>query len=238
MKKTIAAVAVSAAAIVAATMAFAGCGAKTNVAGTYTKSFTSGEYYALDDVKDYITTHPMEGQLAALWTEEMFWGALTSGILTEDGSAFLTSGGVNGYYTATLTLNENNTYTFTKEIKVDTISTEGNGLAALGFTAESSTPSIKVVFAGSYTAEDTVVTLAAPESISGSVVTVGVDSMAGYFPFSGNYTEIAVEAEDADNLLYPARFFYYFEGLYFTESDTFNAMTVTVDTEAKTLGIN
>lgn len=236
MKKKVFALAATAAAVVA-TVSLAGCGGGVDVSGTYTKSYTSGEYYALEEVQDYVESHGITGQLVGIWTNEMFWGTLTAGITTEDRSAFLTSGGVEGYYTATLTLNEDDTYSLTKEIKVNTLSDADNHLAILGFTAESSTPSIEIVFEGTYSNEDTTVTLSAPTSISGSVVTVGVDSMAGYFPFAGNFAEIDVEAEDSDDLLYPGRFFYYFNGLLFTESDDFTEMTVTVDTETGALDI-
>ena len=233
MKKKIVAVAVSAAAIVAAAMAFAGCGAKNNVAGTYTVSMSSGEYYSTQAVQDFVESHPITGILAQmdLWTEEMFWEALTGGILNEDGTAFLTEGGVANYYTATLALDEDSSYTLTKKIFTDGKGESGSTLL------QGRTPSLEITFHGDYTADGASVTLASPETATGNILTVGTDTMAQYFPLASNCLDFTVESADADDLIYPGRYFYYFDGLYFTESDSFDAMTVTVDAEAKSFDV-
>lgn len=232
MKKKVFALAAATAAVVA-TVSLAGCGGGVDVSGTYTKSYTSGEYYAIEEVQDFVESHPISGQLAQmnLWTVEMFWEALTGGILNEDGTAFLTSGGVDDYYTVTLVLNEDGTYNLTKEIMTD-------GKGATGATLlGGKTPSVEVVFNGEYTSDGTTVTLSVPQTVTGNVVTVGTDSMAQYFPLETNCPDFEITEEDADDLLYPGRYYYYFNGLLFTESDDFTEMTVTVDTETGALDI-
>lgn len=238
MKKRLWGAGIAACAVLSAGFVLAGCGGSSvSVAGTYTQSLSSGEYYSEETVQDFLDTHGFSGQIASFWALEDFWGSLTAGILDDEGE-FLTSGGVEDYYTATLTLDDSGSYSLTKEIKVDSKDDESSGLVtSLGFTSDSSDAAVTLTFSGTYTADGSSVTLAAPTALTGSVVTVGVDSMAGYFPFEGNYAEISVTSDEADDLLYPGKFFYYFNGLYFTESDAFTEMTVTVDTETSALTI-
>lgn len=221
------------------------CGALTtgcsgsSVVGDYTVTMSSGDYYNTQAVKDYISTHGMSGQLASLWSTPMFWNMLTPGIATGEDMEmeFLTTGGVSNYYTASLNLADDNSYTLTKKIDVTTLDEEGSLAAGLGFAADGEDPVIQLDFKGEYEADGSSVTLKVPTSLVVNVVTVGSDGMAQYFPFQGNFYNESLTSDDMDDLVYPGKFFYYFDGLYFTESDDVADMTVTVDSESSTFSV-
>ena len=229
MKKKIVAF-LALAAMVVSSLALAACAdpnASNSLAGTYSVSLSSGEYYSVKAVQDYFPAHGPSNSQAPQTSAIFQW--LNPGI-AEDGE-FLTEGGVEDYYKVTIVLKEDNTYTLTKEIAADE---ESAMLTTLGF-ADGEVPEMKLVFEGSYEAKEGSVTLKKPTHLSGKFVIAPAG--ANFLHFGGDYAALDVDAADADNLMYPNRFFYYFNTLYFVESSDFTDMSVTVDTTAKTFTI-
>lgn len=206
-----------AALMIVATAAFAGCGEDEK--GTYTKVIASHDYYAVQEVKDYMAEN--NGKYVA--TDTLFT-LLNSDIADAEGN-IKTSDGVADYYTVKLELKDGNLYTLTKTFKM------GADAEAKTQLSEEQKAEIRLEFGGSYTAEKDTVTLKAPDTLNGNFVVAGAG--VAYTHFATNCEDINLTKSDMDDLVYPGRFFYYFNGAYFTVSDKCEDMVVTLDRSNK-----
>lgn len=203
--------------MIVATAALAGCGEDEK--GTYTKVIASHDYYAVQEVKDYMAEN--NGKYVA--TDTLFV-MLNSDIADAEGN-IKTSDGVADYYTVKLELKEDNLYTLTKTFKM------GADAETRTQLSEDQKAEIRLEFGGSYTAEKDTVTLKAPDTLSGNFVVAGYG--VAYTHFATNCEDINLTKSDMDDLVYPGRFFYYFNGAYFTVSDKCEDMVVTLDRSNK-----
>ena len=229
MKKRIVAL-LALAAMVVAGFTLAACTPEedgSSLAGTYTKSVSSGEVYSNASVKAF-----MEKSGKYVSNTQLFY-MMYPAIGTTDGENYtmLTEGGVENYYTVTIELKDDGSYVLTKEFKMDH---SEETLSALQLSGGQKTE-IKLQYSGTYTTADTAVTLKAPTALSGNFIVAGAGAQYSYF--GANYEDIDVSAETADDLLYPDRFLWYFNGFYFVENTEVKDMSVTIDTTAKSFTI-
>ncbi len=221
--KTMIAVLVAAATLCVACFALTGCG--ENAEGTYTVAMDSKTFFGAQEVKDDIASCP--GKYVKI--NQLYMMMCPSLMNAEGNMDVQQAKNVENYYIVKLELKGGN-YTLTKTVK-----TEEAGKKLTGYEGEGDL-AVTLTFTGKYTedkSDKTKVTLATPDKVTGRVVVAGAG--AAYCRFSANYANIDVPVADIDDILYPGKFFYYFNSMYFVDcGDTFEAMTVTIDKEATT----
>ncbi len=92
---------------------------------------------------------------------------------------------------------------------------------------------LKLVFSGDAKKEGEKVNLSVPASVALSIYT-GTTG-AAYHRFTGNFDE-TVQYADIDDLTFPGLAFYYFNTMYFIESEKCAAMDVKLDSSNKDAG--
>lgn len=202
------------------------CGKKID--GTYTVVVDSVSYFNNAEVKSDLAADP--GKYVKL---DKLYTYLNGNIAEKDGDNYVikTSGtGVADFYTAKLDLS-GSTYTLTKTIKVDTTAATYSSLGL----PEDKTACMELVFSGSFTSEKETVTLAKPEKVTGNMTLAGAG--AAYTRFASNFEEIDVSSADYDDIMYPGRFFNYFDSLYFVDTTKYEDMTVVVSTDTMTFSV-
>lgn len=127
------------------------------------------------------------------------------------------------FYTATLVIDGDN-YTLTKQIMFDTEKLASG--SAVGYDKDAE---MKLIFAGSVEESDGGVTLKAPVSVKGKV-TFGSQG-ATYSRFGGQFAEIDLTESDKDDLIYPGKFFWFFNTMYFVENAEVKDMTVELNAD-------
>lgn len=198
----------------------AACGGK-KVDGTYTAKLDSKTYFAAQEVKnDMPETEKRPDGTDAMVPFSRLFGMLDDRIAGD---------GVTDYYTATLELSGSN-YKLTKKINVDMdhVSDQVKGMMS------GDSPVLELTFSGTFKADGTKVTLAAPTKVEGNVSPVAGMADA-YTRFGGTYTDLSETSADAD--MYPGKFFYYFNTLYFVENAAVSDMTVTLDQQNNSFSI-
>ncbi|MBQ4381191.1 MAG: hypothetical protein II794_00470 [Oscillospiraceae bacterium] len=209
MKKTIALV-------LAALMlcaALASCGGP-KVDGTYTVSMDSVSYFSTQAVKNDREGTDMrpDGSEARVPFSTLF-GMLDTRVGKNEK--------VDNYYTVSLELKDGS-YKLVKKfaVNLDYVADAVKGMMS------SEIPTLELTFTGKYTADGTKVTLAVPTKVEANVSPVAGMADA-YTRFGGTYMGESASAADPD--VFPGKFFYYFNTLYFIENSAVSEMTVTVD---------
>lgn len=208
--------------LVAATMCamLASCGGKS-VDGTYTVTLDSKTYFAAQEVKnDMPETEKRPDGTDAMVPFSRLFGMLDDRISGD---------GVTDYYSVTLQLTNGN-YKLTKKINIDMdhVSDQVKDMMS------GDSPVLELTFSGTYKADGTKVTLAAPTKVDCNVSPVA--GMAdGYTRFAGTYTDVSETSSDANT--YPGKFFYYFNTLSFVANSSVSDMVVTVDQQNNTFTI-
>ncbi len=207
------------------------CGGK-DVSGTYTQTVDSKTYFSAQEVKNDMpeTEKRPDGSEAMVAFNRLF-GMLDSRVV-DDVAGTSASAGVSDYYTVDLELSGDN-YKLTKSFKVDMDYVDDQVKGMMG--GEADKPTLSLTFTGTYTAKDSTVTLEVPTQVDAQISPVA--GMAdSYTRFGGTYMNVSETTASADG--FPGRFFNYFNTLYFVESSSTSAMTVTVDKDAGTFSIS
>ena len=198
----------------------ASCGGKS-VDGTYTVTMDSKSYFDAQEVKNDMP----DTELRPDGTEAMVPFSRLFGMLDDR----IGGDGAPGYYTATLTIT-GESYTLTKKISIDMDHVSD----AVKDMMTADTPILELTFSGTCSADGTSVTLSAPTKVDANVTPVGGMADA-YTRFAGTY--VGESVSDVDDQMYPGKFFYYFNTLYFVENAAVSDMTVTVDAENSTFTV-
>lgn len=202
------------------------CGA--TVDGTYTTVVDSATYFKNEEVKADLAADP--GKYVKF---DRMYSHLNSNIADiGEGRTFTIkeSGGVADFYTATLVL-ESTTYTLTKSIKVDPTTER---YAAMGIP-EGKTAKMKLTFSGTFENNKGVITLQKPDRVTGTMLISGAG--AAYTRFGANFETVDVSSADADDIMYPGKFFYYFDSLYFVDTGKYEDMNVSVSKDTMTFTV-
>lgn len=202
------------------------CGA--TIDGTYTTVVDSATYFKNEEVKADIAADP--GKYVKI---DQLFKILNSNIadIDKDGNATIKeSGGVGDFYTATLTL-DSTSYTLTKSIKIDSTT---DFYPSLGLP-EGQKAKMELTFSGTFENNKGVITLQKPDRVTGTMIIAGAG--AAYTRFGGNFETIDVSSADADDIMYPGKFFYYFDSLYFVDTGKYEAMDVTVSKDTMTFTV-
>lgn len=205
------------------------CGSKT-VTGKFTQTIDSKTYFSAAAVQADLPDEEFrpDGTKANVPLKMLL--PMLEDRVADDVAGTSASAGVAEYYTVTLDLADGK-YTLTKTINVDPAHVSEAVQAMISADYD---PTISVEFSGSYTGEDTTVTLDVPTQVIAKVSpTAGIAD--AYTRFGG--TNMDVTATESSNDSYPGKFFYYFNTPYFCLSDSVSSMTVTVDKNAGTFTI-
>lgn len=227
LKKALA-LALASASVATVMVGLTACGGK-KVDGTYTVTVDSVSYFTNAEVKSDLAADP--GRHVKL---DKLYTFLNGNIADKDADGnyvIKTSGtGVADFYTAKLVLS-GTTYTLTKSIKVDKTAAT---YASLGLPEDKSA-CMELVFSGSFTNDKGTVTLTKPEKVTGNMTLAGAG--AAYTRFGANFEEVDVAAADYDDIMYPGKFFNYFDSMYFVDTAKYEDMTVTVVTDTMTFSV-
>ncbi len=202
------------------------CGA--TIDGTYTTVIDSATYFKNAEVQDDIAADP--GKYVKI---DRLYKHLNSNAfdIDKDGNATIKqNGGVEDFYTATLTL-DSTSYTLTKSIKIDTTT---ELYAAMGIS-DGKTAKMELTFSGTFENNKGVITLQKPDRVTGTMLISGAG--AAYTRFGANFETVDVSSADADDIMYPGKFFYYFDSLYFVDTGKYEAMDVTVSKDTMTFTV-